>query len=963
MFHINIVKRVLGCLLFSTFSLQATNVVDYDIIYTRYDINPKENSYVTVPQGEQAYKIQAGADLVLLKPNGEEIILVDCDVCSVVDPTLSFDAKTVYYSVIEFGSPNAGSYIYKIHLEEPYTPIRLTFNDGFDSKLYVANDTNSHDQGSKRSIRDMSPIPLSDGRILFTSNRSALLGLNAGTKAVSVQQLYTMDDHDGSLKNTLQSSIKRLEVGTLHLAQHPIQLKDGRILFSTWQDVATKFHYAMTALFTVNPDGSNLKQFTEPHDHHKNLDHFVTQLPDEQVVTGNYYPSFDFGYGILLRFPISSPGPDFIKGVAENEHWKGHRTFARKGTVNLTPHTTGNDIPAPSINGIPQGKYSMPAVTKNGGLLVSYSPGYVNHFDAVCRAIEGKRSNRCEDLKAGIYLIPDAEKNIITNKNQLTVIKDDPFYNEMWPKPVLSYQELYGIEKPALIEKEALHPRLHKGEASGIVGTSSMYNRETTTHGGNPDPFQEFSSNRERIQGNWAIQGADAGVYRNKDIYGVRIISAPAKPFTEPIAKWSPASAQRWQTIKPYLAESRQDDVFARYRTLIHERWEILGEFPLVNKAVDDQQGNPDTSWAAKIPADTPFLIQAINKNGMTLNSELTWRGVKPGEVRTDCGGCHAHSIEKLDFETTETFKNINATANLTEILLDEIKGININDRRVKNGLWDLTQNSIPVLSGSVDDPSITYINQNILSVEFKRDIEPILQNKCVSCHTKNGSASALVLDGSSNKDPYLTLINSGNFEGKPYKKPQASRYIRVPQARQSLLTWVVWGKRLDGRNNSARSNDIDYTDAMHQAHVDLNITDDEKRKFSRWIDLGSPINFPETDGMGYTDDNQLPVINIELGETKEKGVIVYVGMKDVHSGIDWKSIKTSILPLASTRSEDDCSITLAKSDRINGINTYYANVVKGSEYIIKVEVKDHVGNTGIASINLSSSQLGSSDD
>ena len=49
----------------------------------------------------------------------------------------------------------------------------------------------------------------------------------------------------------------------------------------------------MTALFTVNPDGSNLQQFTEPHDHHKNVEHFVTQLPDEQVVAGNYYPSFD----------------------------------------------------------------------------------------------------------------------------------------------------------------------------------------------------------------------------------------------------------------------------------------------------------------------------------------------------------------------------------------------------------------------------------------------------------------------------------------------------------------------------------------------------------------------------------------------------------------------------------------------------------------------------------------------
>ena len=70
--------------------------------------------------------------------------------------------------------------------------------------------------------------------------------------------------------------------------QHPIQLKDGRILFSTWQDVGTKidigdFQYASTPLFTIHPDGSNLQQFTEPHDHHKNVEHFISQLSDERV--------------------------------------------------------------------------------------------------------------------------------------------------------------------------------------------------------------------------------------------------------------------------------------------------------------------------------------------------------------------------------------------------------------------------------------------------------------------------------------------------------------------------------------------------------------------------------------------------------------------------------------------------------------------------------------------------------
>ena len=128
-------------------------------------------------------------------------------------------------------------------------------------------------------------LPLADGRLLFTSNRSALTSFHPQTNAVtrsSMQQLYVMDDHDGTANTKQLANLHLLETGNLHLVQHPMQLKDGRILFSTWQDAATKFYhnfrYAMTPLFTVHPDGSNLQQFTEPHDHHKNVEHFITQL-------------------------------------------------------------------------------------------------------------------------------------------------------------------------------------------------------------------------------------------------------------------------------------------------------------------------------------------------------------------------------------------------------------------------------------------------------------------------------------------------------------------------------------------------------------------------------------------------------------------------------------------------------------------------------------------------------------
>ena len=89
------------------------------------------------------------------------------------------------------------------------------------------------------------------------------------------------------------------------------------------------------------------------------------------------------------------------------------------------------------------------------------------------------------------------------------------------------------------------------------------------------------------------------------------------------------------------------------------ERLRILGEIPL-RKFDDngrqplDPDGNPDTSFLAKIPADTAFTFQMIDRDGMSLTMSQTWHQLRPGEVRTDCGGCHAHGQKPTDFSQTD---------------------------------------------------------------------------------------------------------------------------------------------------------------------------------------------------------------------------------------------------------------------------------------------------------------------
>ncbi|MFT6735415.1 MAG: hypothetical protein ACJAS9_003623, partial [Polaribacter sp.] len=576
------------------------------------------------------------------------------------------------------------------------------------------------------------------------------------------------------------------------------------------------------------------------------------------------------------------------------------------------------------------GKYSMPSATVRDGLLVAYSSGSVNHFDAVCN----KEVNLCEPLRSGIYLIEDAPNAMVTDPASLIAIKDDPNYNEIWPRVVASYYDIHGQDKPDIIVPKSLDDRLNKGEAAGFVGASSMINREPLNES-EPDPFTP-NKRREVNDGNWRIEGAEAGVFSDQDIYGVRIIATPPIPFTKPLRK-SRNSAD-WESIERHLEDSRLKEVVARFGSLNNERWEILGEFPLTHTNTIDEQGNPDTSWLAKVPADTPFLIQSLDANGMTVISELTWRSVKSGEMAT-CGGCHTHSIEPLDFKTTQ--------AGLGEPI-SGLANMSVSNPIIQEGLWDLTQGNIPLFTQA----GVELKSGNSYGVEFNRDILPIINTSCVSCHTPGGTGSMLILDDSNPmRNAYAALTNN---DENIYRLPQISKYLRIPQARQSLFTWIAWGERLDGRTNDDRDNDVDFP----SSHPAVMLDDLDKRSIARWIDLGAPIDFPELSmegqaGFRYTDDYQLPIINIHQPKrginTDTQGII---GFADAKSGIEWNSLIISYYPIDGSDSEKIIT-TFTRTDK-NIVTFNLPALIENKNYILKVQIKDVSGNKNVSTANFS---------
>src|SRR5262249_2922132 len=148
-----------------------------------------------------------------------------------------------------------------------------------------------------------------------------------------------------------------------------------------------------------------------------------------------------------------------------------------------------------------------------------------------------------------------------------------------------------------------------------------------------------------------------------------------------------------------------------------------------------------------------------------------------PGEIRNNCGGCHAHSQKPTEFKLTTAAKADYPVFDLTRST--PLLTTKQNDQSGKK--WDVK-----------DETGLRYA-KGVLNVEYHRDIRPIFEPSCVACHSgKSGKpAGNLVLDDDTRtKDgqgpaSYYALVQRKDAKAQPYVWPS--------QSRNSLLTWKVF--------------------------------------------------------------------------------------------------------------------------------------------------------------------------
>jgi hypothetical protein len=486
-----------------------------------------DNTNTIWPEVFHPARLDAGADLMLLHPDGSEELLVAGGNGGVTDPFVSFDAQWCYYALFpdlrpsQLNSqradlPYAGSDIYRIHLGTRAAQ-RLTFQEFTPNtgagNWHSNNPVNPPSQYNRLGygILNLGPCPLPGGKIAFTSNRNGYTPPRSYT--APTLQLFVMDDDGANV-----TPIAPMSIGS---ALHPTPLQDGRLMFSSYESQGLR-DIRLWGIWAIQPDGRNWGPIISAFRSGQAF-HFMTQLGNGDVVVVDYYNLNNNGFGALYRIPPAPayPNPAFHSAFPSNNPaiaqtvGAGYRydfkmAFTPRGMYSITPFTTGNDEAAPvGSNGVRVGKFTHPSAAPGNDLLVVWTPGPANDLN---------RPTPRPYYDAGLYLIRGG--NIITNPSQLVLVKNDPAYNEAWPRAVAPWRAVHDTDEPArlpwLPNDGSVHPDLPRGTPHGIVGTSSFYKRESfpgyvVPWSNDFDGLDAFNTGEYEQSSNWNWQGADAG--------------------------------------------------------------------------------------------------------------------------------------------------------------------------------------------------------------------------------------------------------------------------------------------------------------------------------------------------------------------------------------------------------------------------------------------------------------------
>ena len=219
----------------------------------------------------------------------------------------------------------------------------------------------------------------------------------------------------------------------------------------------------------------------------------------------------------------------------------------------------------------------------------------------------------------------------------------------------------------------------------------------------------------------------------------------------------------------------------------------VLGEVPVAK----------DGSVAVEVSARTPVYFMLLDKHGRMVQSMRSWTTLQPGETAS-CVGCHEPLNQAPDFK----------------------RGAAVAGRR-------------PVASLKLPPRGFS----------FRKDVQPILDRRCVSCHDPDKTAGIPdfrdipVADARSKRQwsrAYLSLTRA-RMIGEAGN--DTMHWTANPDNPAGYVNWIHSASAptpLPPLANGSRVSRL-FTERLDKGHA-RGITDEEKRTLACWIDLGVPF-------------------------------------------------------------------------------------------------------------------------
>ena len=219
----------------------------------------------------------------------------------------------------------------------------------------------------------------------------------------------------------------------------------------------------------------------------------------------------------------------------------------------------------------------------------------------------------------------------------MLLIKNDPKYNEQWPRAVVPYKRIYGVDEPT-----TLHAA---GERRQAVAAPAGGN--AVRPGRHVEPLQARELSRRRRarrqrDGDVRRRARPSRLSRARSVQHVGerrvaqlVQSRAPTPASTPTTTFTPFASWRWSRRPTAITARKAGGCSAATRTngcASSARFRVR-KFGDDGKQPLDPDGNPDTSFLAKIPADTPFTFQTLDKrrHGAEHGADLA-----PGAARRD---------------------------------------------------------------------------------------------------------------------------------------------------------------------------------------------------------------------------------------------------------------------------------------------------------------------------------------